>query len=47
MGLMRVNPDAVGIKENDGNFNGAAVIILKNPTNFQLIFKIQVTEKDA
>jgi len=25
MGLMRVNLDAVGIKANDGNFNGTAV----------------------
>ena len=27
MGLMRFNPDAVGIKANDGNFNGTAVIV--------------------
>jgi len=25
MGLMWVNPDAVGFKANDGNFNGRAV----------------------
>jgi len=28
MGLMLVNPDAVGIKENNGNFNGTAVKVL-------------------
>jgi len=27
MGLMRVNPDAVEFKANDGKFNGAAVNI--------------------